>query len=224
MPFHITCACGRLTVVPDETAGQTIRCSRCALELAVPTVDAPQPPPAPPPTTKTDEPSIVVTPAAVPRRPLGNPLLQTIYLLAAAVAAVAIVSVIPIVLALRQPLPEQSPSWIGVPVLEPWALAVILLAILHLAYVLYLLQLPDYSCMRVVALFLLLVSTSYAGVLGIRLLASNGNRIMESLGLDSNRFSADQEAAWCFLMTTLTGVLSYLAGRAASRWQRHEVT
>jgi hypothetical protein len=223
MPFHITCACGRLTVVPDEAAGQTVRCAGCSMELEVPRVDAPLPPPAPAPIEPAEpaQPLIVVTADSSPaRRPVRDPHRQTLHLLAVAIAALALLSIIPIVVAMGQPLLEQPTSMAGGRVLQPWAMAIMLVAILHIAYMLYLLQLPDYSCVRVVSLFLLLVATSYAVMLGIRLLASGENRILESLGLEGNLFSSGQEASWCFLMMIITGVLSYLTGRAASRWQR----
>ena len=219
MPFHITCVCGRLTVVPDDAAGKTVRCSRCNSELEVPEVDAPQPPPAPS-QVPADQPAIVVTPAPLPsRRQVRDPHKQAIQLVSAGVAILALLNTIPIVVAVRQPDSNAPATWLGGRVLEAWALAIILVTILQLVYLLYLLQLPDYSSLRMVSLLLLLISTSYALVLAVRLLASQGNGIMEMLGLDSNAFSSSQESLWCFLMTILTGVMSYVAGRAASRWR-----
>lgn len=221
MPYHITCACGRLTVVPDDTAGQTVRCLRCNAELQVPEFHAPQPPPAPAlEPDDDDEPVIVIDtePSRLHKGPTDTSG-RTIRLLAVAMAVLALVGTLPIVLATPQPLAEPPTNWLSGQVLEPWALLVIVAAVLHLVYLIYLLQLPDYSCVRVVSLFLLVIATSYALVLGICMLAPTGNRVVELLALDSNRFSSQQESLWCFLMMTLTGALSYLAGHAASRWR-----
>ncbi|MFO7903629.1 MAG: hypothetical protein ACQESR_07345 [Planctomycetota bacterium] len=217
MPFHITCPCGRLTVVPDDAAGQIIRCWRCNTELQVPEVDGPEPPPAP---ASDGQPIIVInTDSSAPHRPAVDPSWLTVRLLALGIAVLALLDVVPVVVAARQSWGGHPTQWLHAHMLEPWALAVILVAILHLVYMIYLLQLPDYSCVRVVSCFLLVISTAYAIVLGVRLLAPSGNRLMTSLALESNPFSAQQESLWCFLMMTLTGVLSYLAGRAASQWQ-----
>lgn len=217
MPFHITCPCGRLTVVPDDATGEIIRCWRCNTELEVPEIDAPSPPPAP---VSDEEPVIVVkTDPSGLRHPTVDSSLLTVRLLAVGIAVLALLDVLPVVVATRQAWGESPTQWIHAHMLEPWALAAMLLAILHLVYMIYLLQLPDYSVVRVVACFLLVISTAYAIVLGVRLLAPGSNRLMTSLALESSPFSSRQEALWCFLMMTLTGVLSYLAGRAASQWQ-----
>ncbi len=222
MPFHITCVCGRLTVVPDEASGQTLFCSRCNRELTIPAVDAPQPPPAPPPAPATDEdtdePWIVVETQVSPRRHKSlSRESQDVTWIAAALSVIGLLSVVPIVVAHWETVAQQVS-----PVRERWALAILLLAILHVVYVLYLVQLPDWSCVWVVSLFLLLVTTLYATVLGVRLLAPAGNRIMVLLELDGNQFSSKQEAGWCFLMILVTGVTSYLAGRVGTQWYRRE--
>ena len=219
MPYHITCTCGRLTVVPDDIAGQTIRCSRCNAELKVPEFNAPRPPPVPA-LEPDNEPVIIIDTESSPLRGGSNdPSVKTVRLVAVAMALLALVGVLPVLLTSPRSLVDPPAHWLTGQVLEPWALTVIVVAILHLVYLIYLLQLPDYSCVRVVSLFLLLISVSYALVLGIRMLAPAENPIVQLLALESNRFSARQESLWCFMMMTLTGTLSYLAGHAASRWR-----
>lgn len=160
---------------------------------------------------------IVATTDHPARRSLRDPRRQTIHLLAAGIALLALLNILPMVVALHAPVSDRPANLLGGALLETWALGIVLIAVLHLVYLLYVLQLPDYSCVRVVSLFLLAVSTLYAVVLALRLLASEGNGLMRWLGLDSNVFSSSQEALWCFLMVLISGSLSYLAGRAASR-------
>jgi hypothetical protein len=220
MPFHITCVCGRLTVVPDQAAGDSVQCRNCGARLEVPQVEAPQPPPIPG-DAAVEQPLIVTTDEPLQRRGHQSAHAQTIQLLAVALSVMALLSILPVAVAMRAPVAMPQATWLGGRLLEPWGLAAILVAILHLVYMLYLIQLQDYSCVRVVSLFWLLVASGYALLLAIRLLASQQNRFIDMLALDQNLFSSNQEALWCFLMTTLSGVLSYAAGRAATSWQRH---
>lgn len=183
----------------------------------MPEIEAPPPPPAP---GSDEQPLVIVNTDAPPlHRSSADPSLLTVRLLALGVAVLALLELFPVILAAHESWHQQASSWLGGSVLAPWAFAAILVSILHLVYMVYLLQLPDYSCARVVSLFLLLISTGHALILGVRTLAPAGNRMMAALALESNRFSSQQESLWCFLMMTLTGVLSYAAGRAASRWR-----
>ena len=121
---------------------------------------------------------------------------------------------IPVAIALLQPR-DLGPLH-----LERWSCAVLLVGMLELSYAVYLLQLPDWSSLRVVSFVTLGIAAVYAAVAGIRLLAASGNRVMEFWELDGNVFSSSQEALWCFLMVLLTGSLSYLAGRLGAQWSR----
>ncbi len=213
--------------------------ARCNRELMIPQIAGPAPPPAPiaattaasPAPDESGPPGELAPPVATEQAEHETIVIETdstivgrlprsrkshaVHWLAAAMAALALLSVVPIIVAQQQNLPQQTS-----PVLERWAVAILLLAILHLVYMLYLIQLPDWSCVWVVSLFLLLVTTLYATLLGIRLLAPTGNQIMQSLELDGNLFSTSQEAGWCFLMVVTTGVTSYWAGRLGTRWYR----
>ncbi len=217
MPFHITCVCGHLTVVPDEAAGQSLCCSRCNAALSVPDVDAPKPPPIPPPVA-TDQPVVVVASRTSPARHAGkSQYMQAIQLVAGGLVALALLSAIPIFLVMPQSTPDPLVESLSDRILAPWSVVIMLAAILHLAYAIYLLQTRDYGCVWVVSVFLLAVSTGYAMLLGMRMLATQGNRFLALLQLDSSAFPANQQTLWCFLMMTLTGVMCYLAGRTASR-------
>ena len=225
MPFHITCVCGRLTVVPENQVGQLVRCSRCDRELRVPELHGPVPPavpdtdvPVPPPVTLPgagDEPVVVVDTAAAEqprsRRDQHHLAVQNLVL---ALVTVALLSGLPVVLAVVGRQGAETTH------LERWAFGILLAGILQLVYALYLFQLPDWSSVWVVSLLTLCIATAYAGLMGIRLLASQGNRVIEFLELDGNRFSSGQEAGWCLIMVLLMGTLSYLAGRFGTNWYR----
>ena len=105
-----------------------------------------------------------------------------------------------------------------------WACAALLLGFLELCYAVYLLQLPDWSSLRVVSIVTLGIAAVYAAVAGIRLLAAPGNRLMEFWELDGNVFSSSQEALWCLMLVLLTGSLSYAVGHLCTRWSRRACT
>jgi hypothetical protein len=202
-------------VVSDDQSGAVIHCSQCDRPLTIPAVQAPPPPPIAPPALVDEEPAIVVNTMVESRThsrsDRDRPRLQ---LVALALVLLALLGVIPVALALMQPRD------IGPVHLERWSCAVLLVGILELAYAVYLLQLPDWSSMRVVSFVTLGIAAVYAAVAGIRLLAASGNRVMEFWELDGNGFSSSQEALWCFMMVLLTGSLSYLAGRFGAQWSR----
>ncbi len=134
--------------------------------------------------------------------------------LVAGVAVIAFVNAIP--LAIQAMWAE--PTW-GQGPWERWAYGVMLISALQLVYAFFLYQVPDRSAVWVVSGMMLLVTSGYAMLLGIRLLAPDQNQLLTWLDLEGNHFSSGQEAGWCLIMVLSTGVLSYLAGRTSARWR-----
>jgi hypothetical protein len=217
MPFHITCVCGHVTVVPEEGAGQTVRCRVCDRQLAVPPTAVPLPPPAPqvpPPSPPEPSVRVEVVPAAA-QRPRRRSRQDTARLLALALLAPALVSGVPIALAAAGANAESG-GW----QLERWAVAVLGVGLLQVVYAIYLAQVPDWSSVWVVFLATLGTAAAYAAVMGLRLLASPGNPVLIALELEATRFSAGQQAGWCLIMMLLNVAVSYAAGRLGAAWRR----
>lgn len=141
---------------------------------------------------------------------------QAVQLLASAVVLVAAFNVIPVLLSVLGP----RETWNASSTLERWAVGLLWISIVYVVYAFYLVQIPDWSSIRVVALVTLTVTSLHAALAGLRLLVAGGNWLTQYLDLDGNRFSSAQEAGWCFIMVLLTGSLSYAAGRYSSRWSR----
>ena len=186
-----------------------LRCAQCDRPLTIPAVQAPPPPPHRPDVASSRK-----------SRPSSSIRRSSSELARVATETVAgcgsspwpwscwpSLGAVPVAIALLQPRDLDLVH------LERWACAVLLVGMLELSYAVYLLQLPDWSSLRVVSFVTLGIAAVYAAVAGIRLLAASGNRVMEFWELDGNVFSSSQEALWCFLMVLLTGSLSYLAGR-----------
>ena len=217
MPFHVTCVCGRLTVVPDDQGGRVLYCARCDRELQVPVIDAPLPPPIPRAVNPDDMPVIIEVESDARTTPssAGHAARHAVRWLVAGIASVALFSALPLLISVWESQGEEATVY-----LERWALGILLVGLLQLAYIVYLIQVPDWSSVWVVSLVTLLIAAVYAGLMGVRLLASSGNQVMKFLELDGNRFTSGQEAGWCLIMLLLTGALSYAAGRFATRWHR----
>ena len=83
MPIPVTCDCGKNLNIPDQYAGQKVKCPACATTIAVPAAGGTAPKPARPlsaplPSKKTrTDPKMVVTPSmsssvAAPKRTTGK--------------------------------------------------------------------------------------------------------------------------------------------------------
>ncbi len=226
MPLHVTCPCGQLLVVPESRAGSTVRCPRCEASISVPFPAASEsvaesPLPASqntPSENASDELLPVIQP--VSRQRWQDALQQqravnAVYWLAIALVLVALASAAPVLLVVVYPTSAQQTFQ-----LEPWAYAIIFSAMLQCAYLVYLVQIPDWSTLRVISVLTLLHATLYAMLAGVQILALPGNRVLQWVGLADSRFSTGQQAGWCLIMVLLYGTLCYLAGHVAGRWKK----
>lgn len=134
--------------------------------------------------------------------------------LTAAVAVVAILGMLPglwdIVDHLRA---DSSPG------IAPWAQVLCWVSCVQLVYCIYLVQLPDFSAVRVVAFVTLLIAAGYAMVLGLALLAKDQSQLVRALQLE-DQLRGGRATAWCFLMLCILSLLAYVAGRVGLRWRR----
>lgn len=206
-------------VVSEDQSGTVLRCSQCDCPLEIPAVPVPPPPPDPPSASADEQPAIVVD-TRIERRthaPIDGTRRQ-LWLIALALMGLALWGAVPVAIAMCEP------KEFGAVRLERWACAALLLGFLELCYAVYLLQLPDWSSLRVVSIVTLGIAAVYAAVAGIRLLAAPGNRLMEFWELDGNVFSSSQEALWCLMLVLLTGSLSYAVGHLCTRWSRRACT
>jgi hypothetical protein len=202
-------------VVSEDQSGTVLRCPQCVCPLEIPAVQVPPPAPDPLSAFADEQPAIVVD-TRIERRthaPIDGDRSQ-LWLIALALLGLALLGAVPVAIALC------APKDVGVVRLERWACAALLLGFLELCYAVYLLQLPDWSSLRVVSFVTLGIAAVYAAVAGIRLLAAPGNRLMEFWELDGNVFSSSQEALWCLMLVILTGSLSYVVGRLCTQWSR----
>ena len=141
-----------------------------------------------------------------------------VYWLAAALVAAAVVSVVP---AVWDMLEYAKSADLDAPPVARWALVLFFLAVVQLAYAVYLFQLPDWSSVWVVTVFLLVQAAGYAGVLGIVLISDESGLLVGQQGLQlADKLAGGQAALWCLCMVSVATILALFAGRMSLSWQR----
>ena len=128
---------------------------------------------------------------------------QTVWLLAAALALVTLFSAAP---ALSHLNLAEAPGW---------ARLVLLLAALQLIYIAWMATLPDWSTVWIGMLVFALSASIYA--VGMSLVLASRVDAPLPLGMNAVRQSA---AAWCGVVVLLSGLMAYFCGRISAKWRR----
>lgn len=166
--------------------------------------------------------SVPEEPAEAPPKRRGirpNPSqIATAYWFGAALIFAAVVGVCPAALEFADHVRHLETS-AGV---SRWAYLLLLLAAMQIAYAVYVMQLPDWGTVWVATGFTLLVAAAYATLLGFLLLSSD---VSQSVGFLQLADGLRQKAvSWCFLMLSLSCLLTYIGGRAGAGWYRTHAT
>lgn len=99
-----------------------------------------------------------------------------------------------------------------------WAFAAFVVGLLQLAYAFYLIQLPDWASVWVVAILSLAATTMYAALASVVVFGGQDSNLLESLQLS---YVARKKAMlWCTIMLTISAVLTYFGGRIGIRWHK----
>lgn len=100
-----------------------------------------------------------------------------------------------------------------------WAGLLLLLAVIHLAYLGFVVQLADWSSFWVIALFLLALAMAHAVLLGLLMYAQPNSPLIswwELTDLLSSRWSR----WWALIVTSSASLLALIAGMMAVRWRK----
>ncbi len=142
----------------------------------------------------------------------------SVYWLAAGLATLALFSVLPA----AWNVVEASRA-VGRLEADRWALLVMWLALVQLAYAVYLVHLPDWASVWVTSVTTLVLAAVYAMLLGVVLWSTGEGGILALLGLDGAELyraaGVDRRAVWCLAMLGLTSLFAYLSGRMSMRWR-----
>jgi hypothetical protein len=138
---------------------------------------------------------------------------RSVYWLAAGVAGMAVLSFA--LIAGDVVLDAQEPRPSGV---AAWGLMLLLLGIVQGAYALYLVQLPDWSTVWVASIMMLVTAAGFAMLLAVLALGGGNTPLAAALQLDE--FEDQRPELLCLIMLALSGLLSYLLGRASYRWSK----
>ncbi|MBI1903528.1 MAG: hypothetical protein HYS13_20690 [Planctomycetia bacterium] len=168
-----------------------------------PVVDVPAaPPPAAPVAALL--PAVVEEPQPLEGYEADAGKVQTVYMLAAALAALTVFAAAP---ALRHMNLSDAPGW---------ARAVLILSALQLVYVVWMVSLPDWSTVYIGMIVFAIVSAAY-GVAWALVAFTPTSRPINFLDLDEVRRSA---AGWCLVVLLLGALCTYACGRFSGRWRR----
>jgi hypothetical protein len=223
------CLCGRTLIVPSRFTGLELHCPHCQAPFRIAeATDALRPEPRPEPRPAIPGPSAhaasIEFPAAElsredagPGRPGYEPDLGKRELVIAVGIAVLLTAMLGCVPAIWE-LKEHFQA-VASPGVARWTYGVFFLALLQLAYALYLMQLPDWSSLWVVTSMLLLVAAGYALILGALLARNPEGTFVRMLDL-SDDLVGGRAATWCLVMLTVTGLLAVGTGRLATTWRR----
>ena len=129
---------------------------------------------------------------------------QTVQLLAATLAAVALFNAAPALV--KHANLATAPDW---------ARIVLFISALQLVYVAWMASIPDWSTVWMGMLVFALVSTMYAVAMAVVMYTPLNSPL--GLGLSDVRHSA---AGWCFAVLALNGMMTYVCGRVAGKWRR----
>jgi hypothetical protein len=167
------------------------------------------PPEEEPPVAAHLEPSAETPPAPVgivhPRHKR-----YTVYYVAAGMVLVALVSMGPALREFGLHLFDENSPGIG-----PWAPFMLLLSFVQMAYVVYVVQLPDWGSTRVMMVLTVIVAMVYAAGLGFAATTSADNEWLLIMG-----YSRQQMIAWCLLILLLMCTLAYVWARITFKWQK----
>ena len=98
-----------------------------------------------------------------------------------------------------------------------WVQLTLLISIVEFSYALSLLQVVDYSSLRIVAIVALAVAMAYAFLLALAMLAPQGQLLASLELVDAARSS--RISLVCLAIIAVHGVLAWVSGRGGARWR-----
>ena len=101
-----------------------------------------------------------------------------------------------------------------------WIYLQIFIAAIHVLYAIYLVQIPDWSALRSVAVAMLAVAAVFGLISTGLLLGGNDGSIAKFLDLP---YVLSRSATiWCVAMLCLATLMTFMSGRESLNWQRTE--
>jgi hypothetical protein len=140
-----------------------------------------------------------------------------VYQLAAALVAAALFSIAPAIWDIVEYVQIPESQFVA-----RWALVLLLLGAVQIAYTIYLVQLPDWTSVWVITIYLLFLAAIYAAVLGLVLISSESGLVVGTLQL-ADKLAGGKAVLWCLCMVGVSTILAFFAGRLSARWHKTEM-
>jgi hypothetical protein len=106
------------------------------------------------------------------------------------------------------------------PALPRWIYLQAFVAAVHVMYAVFLVQIPDWSALKTVAIAMLVMATLF-GSISTGLVAGGGQGAVAQF-LELPQVLTSRASIWCVAMLLLSTLMCYLGGREALNWQRTE--
>ncbi len=104
--------------------------------------------------------------------------------------------------------------------LPAWTYVQIFVAALHVVYAVFVFQVPDWSSLKAVSVFLLTVAAVYGFIAAALWTGGIQGNVASWLGLST--LMLKDATIWCVAMLLLATMAALVVGREASNWQRTE--
>src|SRR5262245_58983280 len=141
------------------------------------------------------------------------------YWLGGAVIGSALVGIVPAIMEIADYVHYARGP--GTMLVARWALLLLLTGLVETAYGIYLIQLPDWTSVRVVTVLLLAIGAMHAMALAVVLVADPGGWLVGNAGLQlADKLSGGKAALWCLCMVSVSTLLAFFAGQLAASWRR----
>ncbi len=128
---------------------------------------------------------------------------KTVYWLAAGLALLSLFHLAPVLGHLD---PASAPTW---------ARIVMAVTLVELAYVAWMVTVPDWSTVWTAMIVFAIVAAFYGAVLALTVMTPRGATML--FELDAQR---DPARMWCSAVVVLTSLMAYLAGTIGYRWRK----
>jgi hypothetical protein len=128
---------------------------------------------------------------------------QTVYLLAAAMAALSVFCMLP------------AMPYLNLGLAPGWARAALLVSLLQIAYAAWVISIPDWASLRSSMILFTVVAALY----GLTMTVALSTPQESTLPLDLTEVRR-QAVLWCAGIVLLASLVAYSCGRAAWRWRR----
>jgi hypothetical protein len=138
----------------------------------------------------------------------------TVWQLAAALLAVAIMSIGPSIWEIGDYLGSDGEQSVA-----RWAFLLLMLGVVQVGCLFLLIQVPDWSSVWIVTIQSLVLAAIYAAVLGLTVITGGDSTLISALQLEF-QYASGKAPLWCVCLAATYASLAFFAGRFSAKWRK----